>query len=359
MKRGGGWRHKNKASFTPSSSISISSSSSFPGSCPSSRQYSSSSFSSFSSKIKIGDDEYDEIHEYVNFEPLSSKVRKQRREQARKIIYERKGGDQTKEYLLSPSMKRCGVVALKIGMMGVYDSWGERHTCTVLQLDNVEVTQCKKFNTDGQLSIQLGISEKRAKNTKKPQRGHFEKAGVAPKRRLTEFQVNSEDCLVPLGTKIDVRHFVPGQYVDVQGISKGKGFAGVMKRWNFKGQGATHGVSLTHRSLGSTGHCASPGRVYKGKKMPGHMGAAKVTVLNQQILKLDTERQLLYIKGHVPGPNGGYIRIRDAVQGAKFPSPPPIPTFLGMEEDGKESEDHELFAPVPEENPLIPKVFEE
>merc|ERR1712146_663145 len=189
-----------------------------PSSSPSFfRQYSTSSLPCFASKIKIGDDEYDEIYEYINFDPLSSSVRKQRRVEARKILYERKGGEgKETEYLLSPSIKRCGVVALKVGMMGVYDSWGERHTCTVLQLDNVEVTQCKQLNTDGQLSAQLGISEKKVKNTKKPQKGHFEKAGVAPKRRLAEFQVNSEDCLVPLGTKIDVRHFIPGQYVDVQ-----------------------------------------------------------------------------------------------------------------------------------------------
>lgn len=315
-------------------------------------------------KIKFGDDEYgkDQIYDYVSFDPISPEEKRKKR-QAKRDEEERKKLEEMKaegkeieiEIAKADKMKRSGVVGMKIGMMGVYDAWGERHTCTILQLDNVEVTQVKTPLSEGQLSIQMGISQRKEKRIRKPQVGHFHKAGVDPKRKLVEFQVEEEQCLIPIGTKIDVRHFVPGQYVDVCGTSKGKGFAGVMKRWNFKGQGATHGVSLTHRSGGSTGQNTSPGRVFKGKKMPGHLGAERVTVLNQQIFKIDIDRQLVYLKGHVPGPTGGYIRIRDAVQGAKFPSPPPIPTYLG----GGEEKEREIFAPLPEVNPLMPKVFEE
>ncbi len=251
--------------------------------------------------------------------------------------------------------KRTGAIALKVGMLGVYDQWGQRHACTVLQLDDVQAVQVKKATTDGYTSVQLGAGEKKLKNTSQPERGHLDRwidgdGSAAPKRKLWEFRVTPDALLHP-GTPILAQHFVPGQLVDVCGTSKGKGFQGVMKRWNFKGQGASHGVSITHRSLGSTGQNTSPGRVFKGKKMPGRMGGERVTVQNLWLYKIDTERNLLYIKGQVPGNKGAYLRVTDAVKGARFPAPPPVPTFVP---EAGIVYPKEIAAPAPEVDPLTP-----
>lgn len=254
-----------------------------------------------------------------------------------------------------PPTRRTGTIALKVGMMGVYDQWGQRYACTVLALDSVQVLQVKKDATDGYTSVQLGAGEKKSKNVSQPERGHLDRwidgdGTAAPKRKLWEFRVTPDALLSP-GTPVLAQHFVPGQRVDVAGTSKGKGFQGVMKRWGFKGQGASHGVSVSHRSLGSTGQNTSPGRVFKGKKMPGRMGGERVTVQNLWLYKIDTERNLLYIKGHIPGNKGAYVRVTDAVKGARFPAPPPIPTFVP---EAGINYPKEIMAPAPEVDPLTP-----
>jgi len=252
-------------------------------------------------------------------------------------------------------LRRCGALAMKVGMLPIWDEWGQRHACTVLQLDACEVVQVKTEETDGYDGLQIGVGEAKEKNVNQPMAGHFAAAGVAPKRRLREFRV-SAPALLPAGTPITARHFVPGQLVDLQGTTKGKGFQGAMKRHGFGGLGASHGVSKAHRSLGSTGQCQDPGRVFKGKKMPGRMGGKTKTVENMKILKIEPERNLLYIKGSVPGQNGGWIRVKDAERGPRFPSPPPFPTFLSS---AKGEGEGELWAPRAELDPLAPpEVFD-
>jgi large subunit ribosomal protein L3 len=174
---------------------------------------------------------------------------------------------------------------------------------------------------DGYTALQLGIGEIKVKNVTKPMRGHFAKAGVEPKRKLAEFRVDAGG-LVDVGAELSVEHFLPGQKVDVTGVSIGKGFAGAMKRHNFGGLRATHGVSISHRSHGSTGNRQDPGRVFKGKKMAGHMGDRQVTVLNLEVVQTDADRGLILVKGAVPGAKGGYVLIRDAV---KRPPPDALP----------------------------------
>jgi len=255
----------------------------------------------------------------------------------------------------TPEERRCGAMAMKVGMLPLWDEWGERHACTVLQLDACEVIQVKTEDTDGYNGIQVGVGEAKLKNVIKPLMGHYNKAMVIPKRKLKEFRV-SEKGLLPVGSPILAQHFVPGQLVDLQGVTKGKGFQGAMKRWGFGGLGASHGVSKAHRSLGSTGQCQDPGRVFKGKKMPGRMGGNNRTVENLKILKIEPKRNLLYVKGCVPGQNGGWIRVKDAERGAHFPTPPPFPTFVP--EEGVEYP-NEIWAPAPKEDPMAPKeVFE-
>jgi len=249
------------------------------------------------------------------------------------------------------SKQRCGALGMKVGMMGIWDQWGQPQVCTVVQLDACQVIQVKTEETDGYDGIQLGVGEAKLKNVIKPLLGHYEKALAVPKRHLREFRV-SKDGLIPVGTMILAQHFVPGQYVDVQGVTKGKGFQGVMKRWGFKGLNASHGVSLSHRSAGSTGQCQDPGRVFKGKKMAGRMGGDNITMHNLKILKIDCARNVLYVKGSIPGVKGGWLRIKDAVKGAKFPVPPPFPTFKA--EEGKEYP-KEIWEPLPKDDPLAPR----
>lgn len=250
--------------------------------------------------------------------------------------------------------QRTGALAIKAGMITEWDKWGNHQELTVLLIDNCQVTQVKDDEHNGYSALQLGVSDAKVKNVTKPLRMHFQKAGVAPKRKLWEFRVKPE-ALLPVGTTISSGHFVPGQLVDVTGITKGKGFQGGMKRHGFAGLRASHGVSVSHRSIGSTGQCQDPGRVFKGKKMPGHMGVDRVTKLNLLVYKIDLERNLVYVKGHVPGHNGNFVRIRDAIKGPKFPSPPPFPTY----ELPEDLEEKILYADLGDVDPNTPVDFDD
>jgi large subunit ribosomal protein L3 len=218
---------------------------------------------------------------------------------------------------------RTGILAQKIGMTRLFDPEGGHVPVSVLRVDECEVVAARRPDRDGYAAVQLGVGRAKAKNVSQPMRGHFAKAKVTPKARLAEFRV-SEDALLEPGTALAVGHFVVGQYVDVSGTSIGKGFAGAMKRWGFKGLRASHGVSISHRSHGSTGNRQDPGRVFKGKKMAGHMGDRRVTVQNLEVVGIDHERGLLLVKGAVPGARGGYVRVTDAVKRA-LPQEAPYP----------------------------------
>jgi large subunit ribosomal protein L3 len=221
---------------------------------------------------------------------------------------------------------RTGLIAQKLGMSRVFTDEGNHVAVTVLRIDNCQVVAQRTQDKDGYTALQLGVGTAKVKNVTKPQRGHFAKAKVEPKARLAEFRV-SEDALVAVGAEITAAHFVPGQYVDVTGTSIGKGFAGGMKRHNFHGLRATHGVSVSHRSLGSTGQRQSPGKTFKNKKMAGHMGAERVTTQSLEIVVADAERGLLLIKGSVPGSEKGYVLVKDAVK-RKAPDGLPYPAAL-------------------------------
>jgi large subunit ribosomal protein L3 len=218
---------------------------------------------------------------------------------------------------------RTGVIAKKLGMTRFFDETGSHVPVTVLSLDGCQVVAQKTKDKDGYVALQLGVGAKKVKNTSKAMRGHFAKALVEPKRRLAEFRV-SEDNLIDVGAEFTADHFVAGQIVDVSGLTIGKGFQGGIKRWNFGGLRATHGVSLSHRSLGSTGNRQDPGRTFKGKKMAGHLGQERVTTLNLTVFRVDVERGLIMLRGAVPGGEGSYVRIRDAVKRAA-PSDLPKP----------------------------------
>jgi large subunit ribosomal protein L3 len=210
---------------------------------------------------------------------------------------------------------RTGVIAKKLGMTRFFDETGSHVPVTVLSLDGCQVVAQKTKDRDGYVALQLGVGAKKVKNTSKAMRGHFAKALVEPKRRLAEFRV-SEDNLIDVGAEFTADHFVAGQIVDVSGLTVGKGFQGGIKRWNFGGLRATHGVSLSHRALGSTGNRQDPGRTFKGKKMAGHLGQERVTTLNLTVFRVDVERGLIMLRGAVPGSEGSYVRIRDAVKRA-------------------------------------------
>jgi large subunit ribosomal protein L3 len=218
---------------------------------------------------------------------------------------------------------RTGVIAKKLGMTRFFDEAGTDVAVTVLSLDGCQVTAQRTKDKDGYVALQLGAGAAKVKNTTKPMRGHFAKALVEPKRHLAEFRV-SEDNLIDVGAEFTADHFMPGQAVDVTGVTIGKGFQGGIKRHHFGGLRATHGVSLSHRSLGSTGQRQDPGRTFKGKKMAGHMGVDNVTTLNVTVFRVDAERGLIILRGSVPGTDGGYVKIRDAVKRAA-PADLPIP----------------------------------
>src|SRR5271169_6313450 len=221
---------------------------------------------------------------------------------------------------------RTGLLARKLGMTRIFTDDGNHVPVTVLAVDNCQVVAVRTPEKDGYCALQLGIGTVKVKNVSKAQRGHFAKAEVEPKARLAEFRV-SADALVEVGAEISAAHFVPGQWVDVTGISIGKGFAGAMKRHNFRGLRASHGVSVAHRSHGSTGQRQSPGKTFKGKKMAGHLGAERVTTQSLEVVGADAERGVLMIKGAVPGSVGGYVRISDAVK-RRMPANLPFPAAL-------------------------------
>jgi large subunit ribosomal protein L3 len=208
---------------------------------------------------------------------------------------------------------RSGVIAQKMGMTRVFRDSGEHVPVTVLRLANCQVIAHRTKDKNGYVAVQLGSGTRKIQNVSKAERGHFAVAKVEPKRKLAEFRVE-EDELIPVGAEITADHFVPGQYVDVTGTSIGKGFAGGMKRWNFAGLRASHGVSISHRSIGSTGGRQDPGKTFKNKKMPGHMGVERVTTLNLKVVQTDAERGLILVEGAVPGAKGGWITVRDAVK---------------------------------------------
>jgi len=221
---------------------------------------------------------------------------------------------------------RSGVIARKVGMTRVFDETGNHVPVTVLSLDDVQVVSHKTAETDGYVALQLGAGQAKVKNVSKALRGHFAKASVLPKRKLAEFRV-SDDALVDVGSTFAASHFVAGQQVDVVGITQGKGFAGAMKRHNFGGLRASHGVSISHRSHGSTGQCQDPGKVFKGKKMAGHMGASRVTTQNLTVVTVDDEDNLMLIKGAIPGSKNGWVMVSDALKKA-LPEGVPFPAGL-------------------------------
>ena len=230
---------------------------------------------------------------------------------------------------------RCGVIARKLGMSRIFNDDGEHVPVTVLRLEDVEVLSVKSIAKDGYTSVQLGFSNKKSKNISKPLRGFFAKAKAEPKEKVVEFRV-SEDATLNVGDKLGVNHFVTGQKVDVIGVSQGKGFSGAMKRHNFGGMQASHGVSISHRSHGSTGNSQDPGRTWKGKKMAGQYGNVRITTQNLKVVKLLENDDLILIQGAVPGSKNGVVLLRDAIK-HKIPNEAPFPA--GFRDDSKSNKD--------------------
>ena len=230
---------------------------------------------------------------------------------------------------------RSGVLAQKVGMMRLFTETGEHVPVTVLRLNNCQVVAHRTRDKNGYVALQLGAGARKAQRANRADRGHFAVAKVELKRKLAEFRVD-EDALIPVGAEITADHFLVGQYVDVTGISTGKGWAGPMKRWNFAGLRASHGVSISHRSHGSTGGRQDPGKTFKNKKMAGHLGVDRVTTLNLKVMQTDVERGLIMIEGAVPGVKGGWIRVRDAVK-KKLPDGVPKPGKFKLADNAAEA----------------------
>ncbi len=243
---------------------------------------------------------------------------------------------------------RSGLIAQKLGMTRVFTDAGEHVPVTVLKVDGCQVVDVRTADRDGYTAVQVGAGAAKPKNVTKPMRGHYARAKVEPKRRLVEFRV-SEDAVLNVGDEITADHFVEGQLVDVAGISIGKGFAGSMKRHNFRGLEASHGVSVSHRSHGSTGNAQDPGKVFKGKKMAGHMGAERVTVQNLKVVRTDADNGLILVRGAVPGHKGSWVQVSDAV---KRPAPEGVPFPAGLRGGAAAANDApaEAEAPAAEEN---------
>jgi len=261
--------------------------------------------------------------------------------------------------------KRCGALAIKVGMMPLWDEWGVRHACTILHLDRNLVLGHKTTEKNGYTAVRVASGERKAKNVGKCVSGqyqHLQDLEESPPYLVREFRVTDEAFLLPIGSQIHARHFVPGQNVDIAGVSKGKGFQGAMKRHGFSGLPASHGVSRSHRALGSTGNCQDPGKVFKGKKMAGRMGTNRVTMQNLKVVKVDRGRNLIYVAGAVPGQKGGFVEIRDAVKKPLWRTDqvldslerPPLPTFeYDFEIDGS-GQCYEELMPLGNEDPLDP-----
>ena len=241
---------------------------------------------------------------------------------------------------------RIGVIAKKMGMTRLFQDDGRHVPVTVLQLEGVQVVARREMDRDGYTAVQLGAGVAKAKNVAKPQRGHFGKAEVEPKAVVCEFRV-TEDNLLDVGAELSADHFVAGQLVDIQGRTQGKGFAGAMKRWNFGGLRATHGVSVSHRSHGSTGNRQDPGRVFKNKKMAGHMGDKNRTQQNLEVVGTDVERGLIFVKGSVPGSKGGWLFVKDAVK-VKAHADTPYPASLKQAANSNTAADTPAETSAPE-----------
>ena len=235
--------------------------------------------------------------------------------------------------------RRTGVITEKLGMSRVFNDAGEHVPVTVLRVDECQVIAQRTHDASGYVAVQLGAGRAKVKNTPRALRGHFAKARVEPKRHVAEFRV-SEDALVDVGATLGADHFATGQFVDAVGTSIGKGFAGGMKRHNFAGLRASHGVSVSHRAHGSTGQCQDPGKVFKGKKMAGHLGNARATVQNLEVVATDAERGLIMVKGGVPGPKGGVVLLSDAKK-RRLPEDVPFPAGLLEQSEPEAAEEPE------------------
>jgi large subunit ribosomal protein L3 len=246
---------------------------------------------------------------------------------------------------------RSGVVAQKVGMTRVFTEAGEHVPVTVLRLAQCQVVAHRTKDKNGYVALQIGSGARRTNNMSKADRGYFGKQNVEPKRKLAEFRV-SEDALIPVGAEITADHFIPGQFVDVCGITIGKGFAGGMKRWNFAGLRASHGVSISHRSIGGTGGRQDPGKTFKNKKMPGHLGVDRVTTLNLKVVQTDVERGLILVEGSVPGAKSGWVTVRDAIK-KKLPKEAPKPGKFRVSEaaEAKSEQKNAKTEDLPKEQP--------
>jgi large subunit ribosomal protein L3 len=249
---------------------------------------------------------------------------------------------------------RTGVIAKKVGMTRLFEESGRHVPVTVLALEGNQVVARREIDKDGYVAVQLGAGVAKAKNVAKPQRGHFAKAEVEPKARIAEFRV-AEDALLDVGAEIAADHFITGQLVDVTGHTQGKGFAGAMKRWGFGGMRATHGVSISHRAHGSTGNRQDPGRVFKNKKMAGHMGDRQRTQQNLEIVRTDVERGLLFVKGSVPGSKGAWLLVSDAV---KVPRPADVPYPASLKTAANSNDAAPQAADTPAEDGAAPEATE-
>ncbi len=244
-------------------------------------------------------------------------------------------------------MMRSGIIAQKLGMTRVFSDDGLHQPATVLQIDGCHVIDVKTQEKHGYNAVQLGVGAIKVKNVTKALRGHFARAKVEPRRKLAEFRV-SEDALIEIGAELTADHFVVGQYVDVVGTTIGKGFAGVMKRHNFAGLEASHGVSVSHRSHGSTGNSQDPGKVFKGKKMAGHMGDVRATSQNVEVISTDVERGLVLVKGSVPGSRGSFVLVSDAI---KKPLPEGVPYPAALRGGAAPAGDEGAETPEPADEP--------
>ncbi|MEZ5708186.1 MAG: 50S ribosomal protein L3 [Blastomonas sp.] len=245
---------------------------------------------------------------------------------------------------------RTGVIAKKVGMTRLFQEDGRHVPVTVLALEDCQVVSVRNQERDGYVAVQLGAGAAKPKNVNKPQREQFAKAEVEPKQRVAEFRV-ADDAVLEVGATIAANHFVPGQLVDITGHTQGKGFAGAMKRWGFGGMRATHGVSISHRAHGSTGNRQDPGKVFKNKKMAGHMGDRQRTQQNLEVVRTDDARGLIFVKGSVPGSKGGWLMVRDAV---KVPRPDTAPYPAGL----KTAANNNDVADTPAEEAPAPEAVE-